>query len=306
MLKKQHLSRAGKEQWKRLSDDEKANYRQKCFLSGMTEEKERLRRESISKAESSRSGDEWKSIVHKRKQSFLDNHSADEILKIREKQGQSLSNTINNMSPEQRRSRNIKTGIGRKKSYERETAEHRRATIEKVRNTCLERYGVEYFTLTKTMQNSGRMRSSVNKKIESALQSRGIAYEVEFTGIAPYSYDFKIGQYLIEINPSATHNCDWSPFGDHGRVVSANYHEHKTKAALEHGYVCVHIFDWMNFEDYIDSILHGEVYLEKKDSVEIFYYDVKRKHLSTLSEYEKCNDKSIVRIFDDGYYVRCS
>ena len=71
--------------------------------------------------------------------------------------------------------------------------------------------------------------------------------EREFN-LGKYSYDFKINNILIEINPTITHNSTWSPFD----IKDKKYHYNKTKYAADNGYRCINIWDW----DDIDKIIY--------------------------------------------------
>lgn len=68
-----------------------------------------------------------------------------------------------------------------------------------------------------------------------------IPYTREFP-IGSYSYDFKVGKYLIEIDPYATHNSTWGIRNNPPK--SSNYHKHKSDLAKANGYRCIHKFDW--------------------------------------------------------------
>lgn len=114
------------------------------------------------------------------------------------------------------------------------------ASLEKARQTCLERYGVDWACQRQEARLKGQ-NSSANIEFEELLKNNNIDYEREFP-IGSYSYDFKIGKYLIEINPYATHNSTWGIRNNPPK--SSNYHKQKSKLAEEKGYFCVHKFDW--------------------------------------------------------------
>ena len=71
--------------------------------------------------------------------------------------------------------------------------------------------------------------------------------------IGSYIYDFKIGNILVEINPSATHNVTWSPYGTQKKDKS--YHLHKTLNAEQDGYRVIHVWDWDNKDLIINQLL---------------------------------------------------
>lgn len=112
---------------------------------------------------------------------------------------------------------------------------------EKTRNTCMERYGVPYYCMTDDCRSYSGNNSKPNKKFAEKLDELGIAYEREFV-IDRKSYDFKIGDILVEINPTITHNSTISAFGR--EPMSKNYHHDKSELARDSGYRCIHVWDW--------------------------------------------------------------
>jgi len=118
---------------------------------------------------------------------------------------------------------------------------------QKVVDTNRERYGVDYTCLI----YSGKLRgndSSYNRSFAELLDDNGIKYEREFL-LQKYSYDFKVGETLIEINPTATHNTHFNPYGKNR--IDANYHRGKSKLAKDSGYSVIHVFDW----DDVDKVV---------------------------------------------------
>lgn len=118
---------------------------------------------------------------------------------------------------------------------------------QKVVDTNRERYGVDYTCLI----YSGKLKgndSSYNRSFASILDTSNIKYEREFL-LQKYSYDFKVGNTLIEINPTATHNTHFNPYGKNR--IDANYHRDKSKLAKDSGYSVIHVFDW----DDVDKVV---------------------------------------------------
>ena len=118
---------------------------------------------------------------------------------------------------------------------------------QKVVDTNRERYGVDYTCLI----YSGKLRgndSSYNRSFAELLDDNGIKYEREFL-LQKYSYDFKVGETLIEINPTATHNTHFNPYGKNR--IDVNYHRDKSKLAKDSGYSVIHVFDW----DDVDKVV---------------------------------------------------
>lgn len=58
-----------------------------------------------------------------------------------------------------------------------------------------------------------------------------------------FRYDFKIGKYLIDINPTWTHSSThW--YRKFWNKKDTKYHYYKTSVAEQNWYQCIHIFDW--------------------------------------------------------------
>ncbi len=110
---------------------------------------------------------------------------------------------------------------------------------EKIKKTNKQKYGVEYGILLPSAKLTSN-NSKPNIDFSKILDNKKISYEREFR-IVKYSYDFKVGDTLIEINPTITHNINFNPWSE---PKSKTYHYDKTKYANEHGYKCIHIWDW--------------------------------------------------------------
>lgn len=118
---------------------------------------------------------------------------------------------------------------------------------QKIVDTNREKYGVDYTCLL----FSGKLKgndSSYNRDFAELLDSNNITYEREFL-LQKYSYDFKVGNTLIEVNPTATHNTHFNPYGKNR--IDANYHRDKSKLARDIGYSVIHVFDW----DDVDKVV---------------------------------------------------
>lgn len=133
--------------------------------------------------------------------------------------------------------------------------------LDKVKNTNLERYGVMYSCLAKHVQDSnGKQISQSNKEFAQLLEESGIKnVEVEFS-LKKYSYDVKVGDTLIEIDPSYTHNSTIGPYfhGKHLEAKDKDYHQKKSKFAQDQGYRCIHIWDWDQIEKIVYMLYNRE------------------------------------------------
>ena len=132
-----------------------------------------------------------------------------------------------------------------------------------LKETFQERYGADCYWLTKdAIRSNGSKDSSYNIKFATSLDSAGINYSREVT-VGSFIYDFQIGNYLIEVNPTPTHNVTWSPYSDTG--IARNYHQLKSKNALDNGYRCIHVWDWDNIDKIINLLLtvRDKIYARK-------------------------------------------
>lgn len=117
--------------------------------------------------------------------------------------------------------------------------------------------------------------SAPNAEFAQLLDDNGIEYTREFR-LGSFSYDFKVGNILVEINPSPTHNSTWHPFREGG--MDKSYHRRKTETAKENGYRCIHIFDWDD-KNKIISIL------KKRERIFARNCEIKYVELSERSDF---------------------
>lgn len=81
--------------------------------------------------------------------------------------------------------------------------------------------------------------------------------------------------------------------------LGETYHRDKTIAALNGGYVCIHIFDWVNVENLLKGIKDAKLKIIDSGISKHYFYDVRHKQLvDTLS-----NSKFVVEVVDDGFEV---
>ena len=120
--------------------------------------------------------------------------------------------------------------------------ENRIKAMAKMKETVRERYGLDYTVLLPQVKyrNGYSINTKPNLNFAKMLEKNNIEYTQEFN-LVKYSYDFKVGNNLIEINPWNTHNSTInSPFNPKPK----DYHSKKTETAKENGYRCIHIWDW--------------------------------------------------------------
>lgn len=124
--------------------------------------------------------------------------------------------------------------------------------ISKISKTCQAKYGVAFNCMRPECRSSYRTISKINQQFSERLNQSNIDHTLEFS-LGRYSFDFKIGDVLVEIDPSITHNTYLSIFPDTKPTVF-DYHLKKTQIAAENGYRCIHVFDWDNWDRVIDLV----------------------------------------------------
>ena len=134
-----------------------------------------------------------------------------------------------------------------------------RLGLENQSKVILEKYGVPYACMREEARNFSN-DSGPNKLFASILDKNNIKYSREFA-IDNYSYDFKVENILIEINPFSTHNSTWGLFSINSKK-DMFYHYNKTKIALENGYRVINVWDWDNINIILNFI--------KNDKIRIF------------------------------------
>ena len=125
---------------------------------------------------------------------------------------------------------------------------------EKMQQTMISRYGVPYYCMTDEYKNSNHFRiSHINEKFAAMLDDNQIKYELEYP-LSTKSFDFILPDQniLIEIDPTYTHNIVGNHWNKNG--IDPNYHFKKSQIASDHGYRCIHIFDWDDKDKIIDML----------------------------------------------------
>lgn len=174
---------------------------------------------------------------------------------------------------------------------------------EKKKNSSIktfrDRYGVDYSVLLPCVRDKkGNPSDTVpNNTFASLLDENSITYNKEFP-LQSYSYDFKIDDILVEINPSATHNSNWSPHGDKW-VKKQDYHFNKSKTAMDNGYRCVCVWDWDNLDAVVELLKDRDVLYARKCVVK----EISEKDASEFLAFHHVQGNSKARIFVGLFYL---
>lgn len=97
--------------------------------------------------------------------------------------------------------------------------------------------------MTEHARSRSGNNSKPNQNLQVLLEELGVAYEREFC-IDNFSYDFKVGNILLEVDPTATHNSSINVFHPSSSPLRITYHQEKTREAEAANYRCIHIWDW--------------------------------------------------------------
>lgn len=128
--------------------------------------------------------------------------------------------------------------------------------LKRIEDTMENRYGVAVaFQSKELMKGSYTQVSSNNIKFQEKLRLSGLDSSLEFR-IGRKSYDIKCNNYLIEIDPTVTHNSYRTVFESFGgKPVPRDYHLCKSLLARTNGYNCIHIFDWDDQDSIVQQLL---------------------------------------------------
>lgn len=177
-------------------------------------------------------------------------------------------------------------------------SEKEKLSIQQKRvNTMNELYGVDYFCIHQDSRNKNKRDSKPNLEFKQLLEENGFLIDEkenrEFS-LNNYSYDFKINDILIEINPTTTHNSTFGIYG--GNPLKQNYHFLKSQNALKNGFKILNVFDWVSKEFIIKCLKYGFEIKERP----IKRYLVNINSFQYLESNDPLPDNKWVEIYDDG------
>ena len=173
---------------------------------------------------------------------------------------------------------------------------------KKVNETCMERYGCMWNCMREESHNSHNVNSGPNKYIKDLSEHYGIEYTIEHS-IERFVFDFKVGDTLIEVNPYATHNVNWSPYGD--VRIDKNYHMSKTNAGKMSGYRVINIWDWDDADMIIKSLVNKQPIYARNCEVRSVSIEQTREFLNEYHFQGFCkNQKIVYGLFHNGELVQ--
>ena len=140
----------------------------------------------------------------------------------------------------------------------------------------LSRATLEYYLKTygkgiRELKNNNSNNSYYNNLFTKYLVERNIPFEREYK-INKKRFDFKIGNLLIEINPSRTHSLD----GRNTRYKATPflYHQDKSLLALENNFSIVHLYQNNNMLEFIEKYLEQSFKITSKLCGDILYINL--------------------------------
>lgn len=164
---------------------------------------------------------------------------------------------------------------------------------DKTIQTNLEKYWVPYYCMTDKCRSAAQTDSKINEEFRNILTEKWISREKEFP-IENRSYDIKVWDTLIEIDPFPYHNLTWKPIRK-DKQISKEYHKEKTILAKNNWYRCIHVFDWDDRNKIINLVNNNKetIYARKCSVKEITYEEAhklfKAYHLQWDTKKNKYN-----------------
>ena len=162
---------------------------------------------------------------------------------------------------------------------------------DKIQQNNLKKYGVAWTCLLPEVQHPKGNKSKPNIYFSNILDNNGINYSMEYI-IENRSYDFKLDNVLIEINPSATHNINWKPFN--GNPIDKNYHFDKTKLAIDNGFRVINIWDWDDQNKIIKSLLPKTNIYARKCELKMVSKKEAKEFLNLYHFQNNCGGQKII------------
>lgn len=139
-------------------------------------------------------------------------------------------------------------------------------------------------TIKRLANSKVEIISKVNRFYESILNDLWYDVEMEFI-LWHYSYDLKIWNVLIELNPFAYHNSTWVPDKPWAKIKDKMYHYNKVKCAIDNWYNIIMVRDWMSEDEVIDILYN--LYKTKISGPVLHWYNPKTKDHIIDNWYDK-------------------
>ena len=191
--------------------------------------------------------------------------------------------------------------------------------VDKAKATNLERHNVEYFCIADSCREANDvMISAVNRNMRAKLLDAGLTVTYE-KHLDNRWFDLNIAdQILLEINPTYTHSIVDNHYGP-GK--DKYYHRDKTQLAIDHGFRCIHVWDWDDEDRIVDYLRPREehdatefqVYKLSNEATKEFLtkYHILGSHRGQVLSLGLVKDDTIYQImtfckskYDKNYYAQ--
>lgn len=146
------------------------------------------------------------------------------------------------------------------------------------------------------------IESIPEKKFGDLLKEYNIEYTREFNLDNKYYYDFHIlnTNILIELNPTFSHTFLYNGFYN---PKDKNYHYNKSLYAIKHGYICICVWDWDNWNDIINLIKQPNLKMEYI-GIKLIYSKSKEKiNSENITNTDDIISQGYLPIYTDGFEV---
>ena len=169
-----------------------------------------------------------------------------------------IRKSLNNRSFEEKE----KTSYKIMTNWRNKSDEEKKLILEKRKQTNQFKYKSDWTcNILDRTKNHGSI-SNINLKFIDILHNNNISCNLEFH-LDNKSYDFKIDNTLIEINPTFTHNSTMAAiFSNTQHQINSlpkDYHLNKSLLAKKYNFFCLHIFDWDDKNKIINRFLPKDI-----------------------------------------------
>lgn len=175
--------------------------------------------------------------------------------------------------------------------------------LTKLKQTCQEKYGVDYPCLTENaLKSNPVINSKINQAFGKLLRKNNITYISDYK-LGNYFYDFYLEKQntLIEINPTISHtdiNTGIFP------ALDKNYHKNKTKFANQNGLRCINIWDWDNWDKIIEQFTQKEKIGARKLQIKEITKQEANLFLDRFHQQNSCYGNQInLALVDEKYNI---
>ena len=179
-----------------------------------------------------------------------------------------------------------------KQTWANKTDEEINDILEKRKQTNLEKYGAPNTWVLSTHSSI----SKLNYSFADLLSSCNIDFTMEFR-INNKRYDFKIGNILLEINPTYTHNSTTPSIFFKKDVTKEptdkNYHLDRLLLAHEYGFRCIHVWDWDDWDKIINLLLPKQIIYARNCEIKIVSKQGVDEFLNLYHLQNTCNGQKI-------------